>query len=201
MIPKDPKAVLWRYLDVAHDALLWKLEGLGEYDVRRPLTPTGTNLLGVVKHLAWVELGYFGDVFGRPSGDEPPMGGDEPNADMYARLDETRADILDLFARAREHARATVDDLDLDSEGHVPWWGDANPVTLQLIMVHMIAEVHRHLGQIDILREGLDGSVGLREGADNLPDIDPGYWPEYYEHLERVAAEAQRAALQRAGEG
>ena len=62
----DPKADLHSYLQTARDTVLWKLDGLSEYDVRRPLTPTGTNLLGLVKHLATVELGYFGDTFGRP---------------------------------------------------------------------------------------------------------------------------------------
>ena len=66
MTGPDPKADLHRYLQVARDALLWKLDGLSEYDVRRPLVPTGTNLLGLVKHVASVEAGYLGDTFGRP---------------------------------------------------------------------------------------------------------------------------------------
>ena len=156
--------------------------------------PTGSNLLGIVKHVAWVELGYFGEVFDRPSGITFSWNEEEPNADMYATVDETRDDVLALFASAREHAKATVDELDLDSEGHVPWWGDANPVTLQLIMVHMTAELHRHLGQIDILREGLDGAVGLREGGENMPDVDADFWPAYCERLEDIAVEAQQRA-------
>jgi hypothetical protein len=67
MTISDPKADLLHYLQGARSAMLWKLDGLTEYDVRRPLTPTGTNLLGLVKHLARCELGYFGDTFGRPS--------------------------------------------------------------------------------------------------------------------------------------
>ena len=70
MTASDPKADLHRYLQDAREALLWKLDGLTEYDVRRPMVPTGTNLLGLVKHVASVELGYFGDCFGRPY-DEP----------------------------------------------------------------------------------------------------------------------------------
>lgn len=191
MQPNDPKSVLFRYFDMAHDALLWKLEGLSDDDVRRPRTPTGTNLLGIVKHLAWVELGYFGDVFDRPTGIEPPENAHEPNGDMYATADESREDVIDLFALARTHAAATVDALDLDAPGHVPWWGDANPVTLQRILVHMIAEVHRHLGHADILREGIDGSVGWREGGENLPDVDADYWPSYRARLEQIAADVR----------
>jgi len=49
------------------NTLLWKLDGLSEYDARRPLTATGTNLVGLVKHVATVEARYFGEVFDRPS--------------------------------------------------------------------------------------------------------------------------------------
>jgi Protein of unknown function (DUF664) len=57
--------------------LLWKLEGLPEYDARRPLTPTSPNLLGLVKHLAVWEFRYFGEVFGRRRGHVPWWGGAE----------------------------------------------------------------------------------------------------------------------------
>src|SRR4028119_1039072 len=59
-------AVVQRYRTTTREALLWKLDGLSEYDVRRPLTPTGTNLLGLVKHLTITEAWYFGEGFGRP---------------------------------------------------------------------------------------------------------------------------------------
>jgi hypothetical protein len=87
---EDPKADLHRYLQVAREAALWKLDGLSEYHIRRPMVPTGTNLLGLVKHLASMELGYFGEVFGR-SFAEPLTWleeGAEPNADMWATPDE-----------------------------------------------------------------------------------------------------------------
>ncbi len=188
-LPTDPSLVLQRYLDLAHDAMRWKLQGLGEYDLRRPLTPTGTNLLGLVKHVAWVELGYFSDVFGRPHGLDLPDLTQEVNADMYARADESVDDVLALFDAARAHATDTLTALPLDTEGHVPWWGDNTPVTLHLIAVHMVTEIHRHLGQMDILREGLDGAAGHREDVDNLPDVDADYWPTYVAELERIAAE------------
>jgi Protein of unknown function (DUF664) len=66
MAGSDQKSDLHRYLRTGREALVWKLDGLSEYDVHRPLTPTGTNLLGLVKHLATVETGYFGEVFGPP---------------------------------------------------------------------------------------------------------------------------------------
>lgn len=195
----DDRAILQRYLDAARDALLWKLDGLGEYDVRRPLTPTGTNLLGLVKHVASVELGYLGDTFGRPAGEELPWfePDAEPNADMWATPDESRADIVALYARARAHGDATIAALDLDAEGHVPWWGDANPVTLHRILVHLIAETNRHAGQADILRERLDGAAGLRADNDNLPPLDAVAWSAHHDRLERAAIEAAVRAGER----
>ena len=192
MTAPDPKFVLHRYLDIARDAMLWKLEGLSEYDVRRPLTPTGTNLLGLVKHLASVELGYFGDVFGRPSGIPLPWFEEdaEPNADMWATADESRAEILDLFARSRAHADATIAALPLDAPGRVPWWGDRGDVTLHQILVHAVTEINRHLGQADILREQLDGAIGHRADVDNLADVDAAWWPGYCERVEAAARQA-----------
>ncbi len=68
MTVTDEKTDLRRYLQDAREALLWKLDGLSEYDIRRPMVPTGTNLLGLIKHQAGVELGYFGDTLGRHAG-------------------------------------------------------------------------------------------------------------------------------------
>ncbi|MEM9463928.1 MAG: DinB family protein [Actinomycetota bacterium] len=188
--PSDPTAVILRSLDIAHDAMRWKLDGLSEYDLRRPLTRTGTNLLGIAKHVAWVELGYFGEVFGRPHDLRPPPNADEINADMYARADESVADVLDLFAMARDHAHRTLDALPLEAEGHVPSWGANNPVTLHLIAVHMLTELHRHLGQMDILREALDGAAGHRDGVDNLPEVAASFWPTHVAELEAIARHA-----------
>ena len=193
MTQPDPKADLHRYLQSARDALVWKLDGLSEYDVRRPMTPTGTNLLGVIKHVASVELGYLGDTFDRPSHESLPwMGEDtEPNADMFATADESREQILDLYHRSWIHADATIDALSLDATGHVPWWpDDRSEVTLHRILVHMIAETHRHGGHADVVRELIDGAVGLREGNDNMPPGDREWWENYRNRVEQVAKEA-----------
>ncbi|MET1074466.1 MAG: DUF664 domain-containing protein, partial [Umezawaea sp.] len=98
MTTSKPKSDLHRYLRTGREALVWKLEGLSEYDIRRPLTPTGTNLLGLVKHVASCELGYLGDTFGRPSGEPMPWydEGAETNADMWATADESREDVVAL---------------------------------------------------------------------------------------------------------
>lgn len=191
----EPKAVLHRYLQAAREALLWKLSGLSEYEVRRPLTPTGTNLLGLVKHLSLVEFGYFGDTFGRPPSESLPWfdDGAEPNADMWATADESRGDIVSLYHRAWAHADAAIDALPLDAVGYVPWWPeDRREVTLDHILVHMIAETNRHVGHADIVRELIDGSVGLRAGNENMAPGDATWWENYRSGLERVAREAAR---------
>ncbi len=193
MIESDPKADLHRYLQAARDALLWKLDGLSEFDVRRPMVRTGTNLLGLIKHVASVEAGYFGDTFGRPFDEPLPWFEDdaEPNADMWATADESREQIVGLYHRVWAHSDVTIDTLTLDAIGHVPWWpADRSEVTLHRILVHMMAETNRHAGHADIVRELIDGAAGLRDGHDNMPAGDHAWWESYRDRLEQVAREA-----------
>ena len=193
MAGSDPKQDLHRYLQIARDALLWKLDGLSEYDIRRPMVPTGTNLLGLIKHVASVELGYFGETFGRPWGEPMPWFDEdaEPNADMWATAGESRQQIVDFYRRVWAHADATIDSLGLDAIGHVPWWPEERrEVTLHLILVHVIAETDRHAGQADIVRELIDGAAGLRADNDNLAPGDAAWWEGYRDRLEHVAREA-----------
>jgi hypothetical protein len=184
------------YLQEGRDGLLSKLEGLPEYDVRRPLTPTGTNLLGLVKHLAYVELGYFGAAFGRPAAEAHAWVedlDDTPNWDMWATAGESRDQIVAFYRRAWEHADATIAQLPLEAEGEVPWWRpESRRVTLHRVLVHVLAETDRHVGHADILRELVDGVAGLRRPGDNLPAVEPEWWAAYRAELERVAAEAGR---------
>jgi Protein of unknown function (DUF664) len=194
MTGTDEKSVLQSYLQRGRDAMLWKLDGLSEYDIRRPMTPTGTNLLGLVKHLASVELEYFGPCFSRPSGEPLPWASldAEPNADMWAGPGESRQHITDLYRRAWAHADGTIEALRLDAPGRVPWWGEHGEVTLQLILVHVIAETHRHAGQADIVRETIDGAVGMSAGNSNVPEFGQEWWVRYREKLEQSARDADQ---------
>lgn len=192
MSGSDPKADLHRYLQIARDALVWKLDGLSEYDIRRPMVPSGTNLLGLIKHVASVELGYFGETFGRRFEETLPWfdEGAEPNADMWATAGESRQQIVDLYHRSWEHSDTTIEMLDLDAIGHVPWWpDDRGEVTLHWILVHMIAETNRHAGHADIVRELIDGTTGLRLDNDNMAPGDAAWWADYRSRLEVVAAQ------------
>ena len=195
MTGSEPKADLRSYLQAGREALLWKLDGLSEYDIRRPMVPTGTNLLGLVKHVAACEVGYFGDTFGRPFDEPLPWfeDGAEPNADMWATAEESREQIVWLYHRAWAHSDATIHALALDAVGHVPWWpDDRREVTLHRILVHMIAETDRHAGHADIVRELIDGAAGLRDGNDNMPPGDQRWWQSYRSRLEHAAREAGR---------
>jgi uncharacterized damage-inducible protein DinB len=186
----EAKAVLHRYLQTGRESLLWKLEGVAEYDARRPLVRTGTNLLGIVKHVASVEAGYLGDCFDRPFEHVFPWFAEdaEPNADMWATADESREWIIDLYRKVWAHSDATIAALDLDDVGEVPWWpADQRIATLQLVLVHMIAETHRHAGQADIVRELIDGKAGWLSERDNLPPLDEVQWTQHRDRLERVA--------------
>jgi uncharacterized damage-inducible protein DinB len=187
------KASLQRYLQRGRDAVVWKLEGLSDYDVRRPLVATGTNLLGLVKHLAGVEAGYLGEVFDRPFPEPLPwMALDaEPNADLWATTEETRGDVVGRYQRVWEHADATIDALDLEAVGRVSWWpSERREATLQQVLVHLIAETHRHAGHADIVRELIDGAAGLQPGNDNLPPVEPAWWSQHREQVEKAARAA-----------
>ena len=163
--------------------MVWKLDGLSEYDVRRPLTATGTNLLGLVKHLATVEAWYFGEVFGRSFPVALGRWQDADGSDLWVTPGETREQIIDFYQRAWVHADATIKELPVDAPGHVPWWPRPD-VKLFTIMVHVLQETARHAGQADILREQIDGRTGMAA--------------EYEQQIDTAAREAHRAKIERA---
>ncbi|MGH3350503.1 MAG: DinB family protein [Nocardioides sp.] len=185
----DPKTTLRTYLDARREALISKVEDLSERDARLPRTPTGTNLLGIIKHVTGVEAVYLGATFGRPFPHPEELIPDarfetDPQADWYATEDETIGGIVDLYRRVIAHGNETIDALPLDAIGHVPHWG-GEEVTLHQMLVHLFADLAGHGGQADILREGADGAVGWRRSGDNIP---PEYdWPAYVAKLTALA--------------
>jgi hypothetical protein len=187
----DLKLTLCEYLTNQRDALLWKLDGVSEKDLRMPMTVSGTNLLGVVKHLAGIEAEYFGDCVGRPFPHPMPWWADdaEPNADMWATAEESPEHIIGLYRRATEWADTNIAALPLDAPAHVPWW-EPKDTTLYRLLVHMIAETARHAGHLDILREAVDGRLGMRPTTPNLPRVDEDWWPDYVARLRKIAENA-----------
>ena len=187
------KTNLHNYLKHERHAVLAKLEGLSEYDARRPLTVTGTNLLGLVKHLATWEARYLGEVFDRPFPEALPRWDVEEDrlADMWATEDETRQAVVARYQRVWAHSDVTVGSLTLDDTGCVPWWGNAE-VPLFNVLVHLLAETSRHAGHADILREQLDGAVGTDAEAMAMAEQqhDAAFWMERCKKIESAARSA-----------
>jgi uncharacterized damage-inducible protein DinB len=187
----DPKAALHHYLRATRDNLIWKLDGLSEREARLPRTMTGNNLLGVLKHCLNVEAGYFGLTFGRefPEPEElvPMQAYDEdPQADWYAREDEPKEALIDLYRRVGVFADQTIEQLPLDAPGRVPWWRPgAQTVTLQRIIIHVTCDLARHAGHADVMREQHDNAIGLRRENPGVPDDYD--WPAYVSKLTRLA--------------
>ena len=186
MIDEFAKDNLHGRLRRDREALLWKLDGLSEYDARRPLTATGTNLLGLVKHVATRR----GQILRR--GLRPPVPGTAaPVAGLRRQRsvggqDETRDQIIGFYRRTWEHSDATINKLALDAPGHVPWWSEPYPNTnLFAIMVHVLGETIRHAGHADILREAVDGRTGVR--AENEQPIDEEARAGYFAKIEQAA--------------
>ncbi len=195
MIDEFAKEYLHDDLRWIREVMEWKLDGLSEYDVRRPLTPSGTNLLGLVKHLATTEARYFGEVFGRPF-PGPLTEWDDPagqDADLWVTEDETREEIIGLYRRAWAHADATIDALRIDAPGRVPWWPRPQ-VKLFNVLVHVLTETSRHAGHADILREQLDGRTGTAAEYADPQEHDAASRKEKYAEIERAA---QGAAARR----
>lgn len=184
-----PAETLIRYLGEARAGMLAKLEGLDERALRWPHTMTGANLLGIVKHCASIELGYLGDCFGRPTGILLPWFDDdaEPNADFFCTPDESADDIRALLHAAAESSTATLRELPLEAEGRVPWWVGRERVTLHQVSVHLLTDLARHAGHMDIVREMIDGNVGMRRPGDNMAEVD---WASYRARLEGLADQA-----------
>ena len=152
----DETGTLAGFLDYHRATLLWKLEGLDDEQLRRAMVPSGTSLLGLVKHLAAVEYGWFCDTFGRET--EPlPFDDDDPDADLSVRPEETTEDILAFYGRARAAADRAIEEIGMEETG-MAWFGE--PVSMRWVLIHMVEETARHVGHMDILRELIDGATG-----------------------------------------
>lgn len=183
--------LLLRYLQREREHLVGTLDGLSDYDVRRPMTPSGTSLLGLVKHVATVEIGYFGECVGRPWPETIPWDNEpafDAGEDMFARAEESREMLLDLFRRSWAVSDQNIRELGLDAPAHVPWWAeDRKDTTLGYLLVHQLDETAHHAGHADILRELIDG----RGGRDHDDVGDADHWSGFVAKIQ-AAADAHR---------
>ena len=182
----DLKEELHRKLQASRAALLSKLDNLSEYDRRRPMTPTGTNLLGLVKHLAGLEYAYLGEPFGYPAQESMSWiedGSIWQGADMWAKPDESSEYVTGLYRRACAHADGVIAALDLEAPGSVAHWpADRRDTTLGVLLIGMVAETAQHAGHADIIRELIDGKGGPDQDA-----FDESTWREYIAQVQAAA--------------
>jgi hypothetical protein len=183
----DLKEELHSKLEASRGALLSKLDNLGEYDLRRPMTPTGTNLLGLVKHLAGLEYSYLGESLGYPAPESMSWiedGSIWQGADMWATPDEASEYITGLYRRACAHADGVVAALDLEAPGSVAHWPEGRrDTTLGVLLIRMVAETAQHAGHADIIRELIDGTGGPDQDA-----VDEATWREYIAQVQAAAS-------------
>src|SRR5438128_197646 len=158
----DERATLEAFLDYYRGVIVRKVSGLSFEDATRSTVPSGTNLLSMVRHLGWVETGWFREIFaGEDVGDPgPPEAPDTEDADFRVMPGETVESIVAFYREEIERARAIVaaaPSLDELSKRSTRRRGQ---VSLRWILVHMIEETARHAGHADIIREQIDGATG-----------------------------------------
>jgi uncharacterized damage-inducible protein DinB len=149
------REMLDAFLDYHRATLMMKVDGVAHDDLRRPMVPSGTSLLGLVKHLAYVERYWFRAVLAGESVDFP-WTDDDPDADWRVEPHETTEEILELYRSEVERCRAVARDGDLDAPPRM----EGRDETLRFVLVHMVEETARHNGHADIMRELIDGSTG-----------------------------------------
>ncbi|GMQ99023.1 MAG: DinB family protein [Acidimicrobiia bacterium] len=157
----DEKTTLTSMLDMQRSVLLWKLEGVSEEDAQRAYVTSGTCLLGIIQHMAWVEQWWFVDFIGGGSPDYP-WSDEDPDADFRIETGQTIASVSQLYADSVALADAVIAQADtLDITGTLPNDdSDRAERSLRWVLVHMIEETARHAGHLDIIRELIDDATG-----------------------------------------
>lgn len=194
------REILHAWLGQHRDAVLWKIEGLDAVQVRRPMTrPTGTNLLGLVKHLAGMEAAWLCAPFGRKTDPMPWYEGERAwqGDDMWARHDESADFIATLYRRTCASADQTINALDLDATG-TRWTGEE--ISLRYALITMVGETARHAGHADILRELIDGTIGAFRDNPYADGTDEEFWQNYLARMRAGTAAVDTGTGEPSGE-
>lgn len=185
------KDTLQTYLGNSRGALLWKTEGLSDKDLTRPMVGSGTNLLGLIQHLGFIEYGYFVRCLGFTVDDrhyDALVESPDESADMWVAAETECDEVLAFYQRSIEAANRNIAALPLDAPATVPWWPEGHrDTTLLRLLLQMNVETARHAGHADILRESLDGATGMREKNTNMPSYDAGEWTQLHERILRAS--------------
>lgn len=150
------KESLQASLNRHRDAVVWKLQGLGDTELRRAMLPSGNTLLGLIKHLATWEYIWICRTFGHPTEQLPIDEGDD-YADVRIDPGDSTAGIVAFYSRSRAAADEVIGGVDLDEAG-TTMFGDT--VSLRWAVIHILEDTARHAGHIDVMRELIDGMVG-----------------------------------------
>lgn len=150
------RELLDAFLDFHRATLLMKIDGLDDEQVRRQMTPSGVTLLGMVKHLAYVERDWFARVFAGQDVDFP-WADDDPDADWRIEPSDTTQGIIDLYRREIDRSRALAAGASLEETARR---NDQGTISLRWLLIHMIEETARHNGHADLMREAIDGATG-----------------------------------------
>ena len=150
------RELLQAFLEFQRDTVFWKLNGLTREQLTATHTPSGMSLLGLVKHLAYVERNWFQIRFlGRDL--SVPWRSGRPDTSFRVAPDDTAESVLDFYLSEIQESRrilAAADSLDTLAQDGKP------PRSLRWIMTHMIEETARHVGHADFMREFTDGQTG-----------------------------------------
>lgn len=151
------RTMLDGWLDFHRAAVVRKANGLSDEAARRSLVPSLTTVAGLVKHLLWVERGWFQEILaGRPL--EIPWSEDDKDGEFRITPDETLAGLVAAYEKECARSRDVAAVLALDDVAAQQRRG--KDVSLRWVLMHMVEETARHNGHLDILREQLDGVRG-----------------------------------------
>ncbi len=152
----EERALLEAFLDDYRDIVVRKVSGLSDADARRNLVASPTTVGGLVKHLRWAEYGWFEQLLQERSDDNRRT--HERSWEYEFLPEESLPTLITEYHAQCEESRRIAARYRLD---HTVPHRRFGTVSLRWIYVHMIEETARHTGQLDILREQLDGAAGF----------------------------------------